>query len=247
MAAGNSADVDVCDYVAYLAEAPGVRAIVLLFEGVRSGRRLVEAARLAEAAGRALIVCKAGNTEASAKAALSHTGTMVGSAEAYGAAFAATGAIQTDDLEAVLEIASLFSKAGRPRAGRGIGIMATSGGAGVVSADKAAQKGLPLPTSRRRRGPRWKPWCRISARSPTRRRQLNEPQEDSQCPVDHEHGRIVQMPDDPADPLLGRGRDPIEHREGCDRKAGFGGCLDRHPYQRRVSREAGQQQHGHMG
>ncbi len=145
LAAGNSADVDVCDFVAYLAEAPDVRAIVLLFEGVRSGKRLVEAARLAEAAGRPLIVCKAGNTDASAKAALSHTGTLVGAAEAYRAAFEATGAIQTDDLEAVLELAGLFCKAGRPKAGRGVGIMATSGGAGVICADKASQKGLPLP------------------------------------------------------------------------------------------------------
>ncbi|PZW44818.1 acetyltransferase [Humitalea rosea] len=145
LAAGNSADVDVSDYIACLAEDPEVRAIICLFEGVKSGQRFLEAARLADAAGKALIVYKAGNTEASGKAALSHTGTLVGSVGAYRAAFDEVGAIQTDDLEAVLELASFFAKSGPPRNGRGVGIMATSGGAGVINADKAEQKGLQLP------------------------------------------------------------------------------------------------------
>ena len=144
-AAGNSADVDVADYVACLADDPEVRSIICLFEGVKDGQRFLEAARLADAAGKALIVYKAGNTEASGKAALSHTGTLVGSVAAYRAAFEEVGAIQTDDLEAVLELASFFAKAGAPRNGRGVGIMATSGGAGVINADKAEQKGLRLP------------------------------------------------------------------------------------------------------
>ena len=145
LAAGNSADVDVSDYIACLAAEPEVRAIICLFEGVKSGQRFLEAARLADAAGKALIVYKAGNTAGSGKAALSHTGTLVGSVAAYHAAFDEVGAIQTDDLEAVLELASFFAKAGPPRNGRGVGIMATSGGAGVINADKAEQKGLDLP------------------------------------------------------------------------------------------------------
>jgi acyl-CoA synthetase (NDP forming) len=145
LAAGNSADVDVCDYLAYLADQDQVRAIICLFEGVKSGKRFLEAARLADRAGKALIVHKAGNTEASGKAALSHTGTLVGSVAGYRAAFEAVGAIHCDNLESVLEMACLFAKAPRPKAGRGVGIMATSGGAGVVNADKAEEKGLSLP------------------------------------------------------------------------------------------------------
>jgi acyl-CoA synthetase (NDP forming) len=145
LAAGNSADVDVCDYLAYLAEQEQVRAIICLFEGVKSGKRFLEAARLADRAGKALIVHKAGNTEASGKAALSHTGTLVGTVAAYRAAFEAVGAIHCNNLESVTETACLFAKAPRPAAGRGIGIMATSGGAGVINADKAEEKGLALP------------------------------------------------------------------------------------------------------
>ncbi len=145
LAAGNAADVDVADFVAGLAEDDAVGAIVCLFEGVRDGQRLLEAGRIAQAAGKPLVVYKAGNTEASGKAALSHTGTLVGSVAAYRAAFEEVGAIQTDNLEDVLELASFMAKARPPRRGRGIGIMATSGGAGVICADKAEQHGLALP------------------------------------------------------------------------------------------------------
>ena len=145
LAAGNSADVDVCDHLAYLAEQPSVRAIICLFEGVKSGARFLQAARLVNRAGKALIVHKAGNTAASGKAALSHTGTLVGSVAGYRAAFEAVGAIACNNLESVLETACLFAKAPRPLAGRGVGIMATSGGAGVINADKAEEKGLLLP------------------------------------------------------------------------------------------------------
>ena len=145
LAAGNSADVDVCDYIAYLAEAPDVRAIACPFEGIKSGRRFLEAARRVEAAGRALIVYKAGNSETSGKAAFSHTGTMVGSVAAYHAAFDQVGAVAVDNLEDMIEIASLLAKTRTPRRGRGVGIIATSGGAGVINADKAEEAGLALP------------------------------------------------------------------------------------------------------
>ncbi|RDJ97354.1 acetate--CoA ligase family protein [Paraburkholderia lacunae] len=145
LAAGNSSDVDVADFVAALADDPNVGAIICLFEGVKSGARFLAAARLADAAGKPLIVYKAGNTAASGKAALSHTGTLVGSVAAYRAALEEVGAIQTDDLEAVLELANFFARNDAPRNGRRVGIMATSGGAGVINADKAEQKGLELP------------------------------------------------------------------------------------------------------
>ncbi len=145
LAAGNSCDVDVCDFISYLAEDDDTKAIVCLLEGVKSGGRFLTAARKARDAGKALIVYKTGNSETSSKAAMSHTGTMVGSAVAYQTAIADTGAIAIDDLEAVLETASFFAKTKAPSNGRGVGILSTSGGAAVICADKAEQHGVPLP------------------------------------------------------------------------------------------------------
>jgi acetyltransferase len=145
LAAGNSCDVDVCDFISYLAEDDDTRSIICLLEGVKDGERFLAAARKARDAGKALIVCKTGNSETSGKAAMSHTGTMVGSAVAYRTAFEDTGAIAIDDLEAVLETASFFAKTKAPGSGRGVGILSTSGGAAVICADKAEQHGVSLP------------------------------------------------------------------------------------------------------
>ena len=145
LAAGNSCDVDVCDFISYLAEDDDTRAIVCLLEGVKDGGRFLAAARKARDAGKALIVYKTGNSETSSKAAMSHTGTMVGSVVAYQTAFEEAGAIAIDNLEAVLETASFFAKTKAPASGRGVGILSTSGGAAVICADKAEVHGVLLP------------------------------------------------------------------------------------------------------
>ncbi len=145
LAAGNSCDVDVCDFISYLAEDDDTKSIICLLEGVKDGDRFLQAARKARDAGKALIVYKTGNSETSSKAAMSHTGTMVGSVVAYQTAFEETGAIAIDDLEAVLETASFFAKTRAPTGGRGVGILSTSGGAAVICADKAEAHGVPLP------------------------------------------------------------------------------------------------------
>jgi acyl-CoA synthetase (NDP forming) len=145
LAAGNSCDVDVCDFISYLAEDDDTKAIICLLEGVKDGGRFLSAARKARDAGKALIVYKTGNSETSSKAAMSHTGTMVGSAVAYQTAFEEAGAIAIDNLEAVLETASFFAKTKAPTGGRGVGILSTSGGAAVICADKAEVHGVPLP------------------------------------------------------------------------------------------------------
>lgn len=145
MAAGNSADVEVCDYIAYAAAQPDVRAIICLFEGIKDGGRFLEAARLAQAAGKALIAYKAGNAAVSRQAAMSHTGTLTGSLDAYYAAFERAGVVAVNDLDAALEFAGMFAKAPAPRRGPSVGIMATSGGAGVINADKAEEHGLRIP------------------------------------------------------------------------------------------------------
>ncbi len=97
------------------------------------------------AAGKALIVYKTGNSETSSKAAMSHTGTMVGSVVAYRTAIEEAGAIAVDSLEAVLETAAFMAKSRAPSGGAGVGILSTSGGAAVICADKAEAHGVLLP------------------------------------------------------------------------------------------------------
>lgn len=145
LAAGNSCDVDVCDFISYLADDDDTRSIICLLEGVKDGSRFLAAARKARAAGKALIVYKTGNSETASKAAMSHTGTMVGSVVAYRTAIEEAGAIAVDSLEAVLETAAFMAKSKPPSGGAGVGILSTSGGAAVICADKAEAYGVLLP------------------------------------------------------------------------------------------------------
>jgi len=141
---GNSCDVDCADFVAYLAEEPSCRAIALTFEGVNSTTRLLQAGKLALRSGKPLVVFKLGRGERGAAAALSHSGFLAGSDEAYRAAFERMGAIVVEDYEHLLETAAFFAKAPRARSG-GAAIVSVSGGTGVHAADVAEVAAVELP------------------------------------------------------------------------------------------------------
>ncbi len=144
LTAGNSCDVDVADHVAYLAQDPQCRAIACLFEGMADPGRMLRAAALAWEAEKPLVLYKIATGQEGARAALSHTGSLAGSDAAYAAGFARAGVVQVDTLEALIEAASFFAKAGAPRA-RGVAVIATSGGATIIAADKAEAHGVDLP------------------------------------------------------------------------------------------------------
>ena len=144
LTAGNSCDVDVADEVAYLATDPHCRAIACVFEGMADPGRMIAAAELAWKADKPLVMYKMATGEEGARAALSHTGSLAGSEAAYRAAFARAGVIQVDDLEALVEAAVFFAKAPAPSA-PGVAVIATSGGAVIMAADKAERHGVALP------------------------------------------------------------------------------------------------------
>ncbi len=144
LACGNSADVDVADCVAALAEDPACAAIACLFEGMADPMRLIEAAETAWAADKPLVVHKLATGEGGAAAALSHTGSLAGSDAAYRAAFERAGVVLVDNYEALLETAAFLAKAPPPRAD-GVAVVSTSGGAAIMAADKAEMRGVALP------------------------------------------------------------------------------------------------------
>ena len=142
--AGNQADVDVADLVAYLAEEPACQAIACAFEGLADPRRLLEAAQIARNNGKPLLVNKIATGSLGAAAAISHTGSLAGSDRAYRAAFERGGAIIVEEFEGLMEAAAFFAKAPPPKA-RGVAVVATSGGAAIMAADKAEMHGIALP------------------------------------------------------------------------------------------------------
>lgn len=148
LTSGNSCDVDMADFVAWLAGEASCGAIALLFEGMAKPARLVAAARLAAAAGKPLVVCKIATGEEGAQAAMSHTGSLAGSDAAWRAVLAREGAVVVDDFEALAETASFFLKAPARPTAPGVAVICTSGGAGIMAADKAERHAVPLPQPR---------------------------------------------------------------------------------------------------
>ncbi len=147
LTSGNSCDVDMADYVAYLAGEPACKAIACMFEGMTEPARLIAAVERASAAGRRVVICKIATGASGAAAALSHTGSLAGSDAAWRAAFARAGAVVVEDFEAVMEAAAFFAKAPAPAAAgkAGIAVLATSGGAAIMAADKADKYEVALP------------------------------------------------------------------------------------------------------
>lgn len=144
LTSGNSCDVDVADYIAYLAEDPDCRVIACLFEGMSNPQRMIEAARIAWDNDKPVVMYKIATGEEGAHAAVSHTGSLAGSDAAYRAMFERAGIAVVDDFEALVETAALFAKAGRMTS-PGVAVVSTSGGASIICADKAEKYAVPLP------------------------------------------------------------------------------------------------------
>lgn len=144
ISAGNSADIDIADLIAFLADDPGCRSIICVFEGIRDAAKLLAAGERARRAGKPVVVYKLGATESGALAAQSHTGSLASSHIAMRALFERAGFVVVDDFEALVETAHFLACAGQPTA-RGVAVVSSSGGAGVIAADKAEKYGVPMP------------------------------------------------------------------------------------------------------
>ncbi|MEO1191624.1 MAG: acetate--CoA ligase family protein [Pseudomonadota bacterium] len=141
---GNEVDLDVAEVIALLAEDPATHCIAAYAEGIKNGPGLIAALETARAASKPVIFMKVGRSDVGAAAAASHTASLAGEDRVYDAILAQYGAFRAETTEAMLDIAYTA----RPRhypAGRKLGIVTISGGAGVLMADAAAKAGVEVP------------------------------------------------------------------------------------------------------
>lgn len=138
---GNAADLNESDFLEYFADDKNTRAIALYIEGVRDGRRFLEALRYASSK-KPVIVLKAGKSASGAKAAASHTGSLAGSYEIYRAAFKQAGAIEVEEMEELFDAAKAFEM--YEKAGKRVVVVTNSGGPGVLATDKLERLGLEI-------------------------------------------------------------------------------------------------------
>ena len=144
VSSGNEADLESLDFVDYLVDDPHTRVIMLLLEALKNPRRLADVAGRAARAGKPILAAKFGRTPAGSRAADSHAARLTGSDTGYSAAFHRHGVIRVEDEEELCDLAAAFARCPLPQ-GKRVGIVTTSGGAGVWMADACELAGLAVP------------------------------------------------------------------------------------------------------
>jgi acetyltransferase len=139
---GNKADLNEVDFLTYLGEDPETKVILLYLESIADGRRFIEVGSTVTRK-KPVILLKGGITEAGAKAALSHTGSMAGGITALKVALRKAGIIQVSSVSELFDMAIAFNSQPIPTGSR-VGIVTNAGGAGVVISDLLVSRGLKL-------------------------------------------------------------------------------------------------------
>ncbi len=144
---GNACDLNEIDFLEYFKEDPETKLIALYLEGTTDGRRLFEL--LAEICPiKPVVILKGGRTEAGREMAMSHTGSLAGSAAVWTAVMKQTGAIEVSTLEEMADTLMALQYL-PPITDNRIAIVSQlgggAGGAGVLAADVCTSLGLELP------------------------------------------------------------------------------------------------------
>ncbi len=141
---GNKADVDEVDLLRYWASDPATKVIIGYLEGLDHGREFMDVVSEVVRQ-KPVIAIKSGVTDAGARAAASHTGTLAGSEATYKAAFNQCGVIQAESIQDLFDYAQAFSCQPLPKGDR-VAILTNAGGPAIMTADACERKGLRVAT-----------------------------------------------------------------------------------------------------
>ena len=130
---GSMLDVNWGDLVDYFGNDPRTHSIVIYMESIGDAGAFLSAAREVSLT-KPVIVIKAGRTEAAAKAAASHTGSLTGSDEVLNAAFRRSGVLRVNSISDIFFMSDVLAKQPRPRGNR-LCILTNAGGPGVLATD----------------------------------------------------------------------------------------------------------------
>jgi acyl-CoA synthetase (NDP forming) len=144
VSSGNEAVLVAADYLEYLVDDPHTAVIGCFIESIRQRDRFVAALDRAAAAGKPVIVLKAGQAERTRQFIASHTGGEAGDPRTTSEILRAHRAIEVSDLVELSEVLAAFQGTTLPR-GRRIGVVTSSGGVAELILDVATAAGLSLP------------------------------------------------------------------------------------------------------
>jgi len=141
---GNRSDVDEADMIWYAANDPQTKVIGLYVEGFDDGRKFINTAkRVMKEQKKPIVIWKSGRSEAGAKQAASHTGSLGGSNAIIMGAFKQAGIISVDSYQELVGV--LKALTWQPPA-KGNRVAMTSNGAGpmIGGIDQLERLGLTI-------------------------------------------------------------------------------------------------------
>lgn len=139
---GEAIDIDFGDVLDYLAQDPRTSSILLYVEGVRDARRFMSGLRIA-ARMKPVVVIKAGRHPEGTRAAITHTGAMVGADDVFDAALQRAGVVRAMTIEQLFAAAELLATGHRVNGNR-LAIVTNGGGLGVMATDRAVDLGVAI-------------------------------------------------------------------------------------------------------
>ena len=141
---GNEADLESSDFIDYLLDEPHVRVVACFIEGLKDGRKFLDAAKKALRLGKSIALIKVGRSPVGATAARSHTAALTGSDEVQNALFRQFGVTRCEDYDDLIQTAHLLAYAPAPTAD-GVAVVSHSGGISSLIADDLGHAGIFLP------------------------------------------------------------------------------------------------------
>jgi 4-hydroxybutyryl-CoA synthetase (ADP-forming) len=141
---GNKADMSEIDILKILAEHKQTKVIVMYLEDMGNGQEFLKVCKqITKKQKKPVLVLKSGRSPEGARAAMSHTGALMGSDEIYDALLKKSGAIRVDTMEELFDYATAFSKQPLPEKGELV-IVSNAGGPAIISTDSCSKLGIKM-------------------------------------------------------------------------------------------------------
>ncbi|GAB6070993.1 GNAT family N-acetyltransferase [Thiomicrorhabdus hydrogeniphila] len=140
---GDAADVDFGEILDFLSLDPKTKSILLYIEGISESRQFMSGLKSA-ARMKPVILLKSGRMPEGSKAAVSHTGALVGGDDVFSAAIERSGAVRAQSISQLFAAAKSLTQNIQIKSNR-LAILTNGGGPGVMATDRAVELGLKLP------------------------------------------------------------------------------------------------------
>ena len=141
---GNKVAMSEVDILKILAKHKQTKVIVMYLEDMGDGQEFLKICKhITKKLKKPILVLKSGRSPEGAKAAMSHTGALMGSDEIYDALLKQSGAIRVDTMEELFDYATAFSKQPLPVTGDLV-IVSNAGGPAIISTDACSKMNIKM-------------------------------------------------------------------------------------------------------